>query len=79
MKILWANFRFWWTNKLMIYYVGNGNFSKVEELLPIRKKLVEFLRVEIQNKRKINQEKDKNRKEWLQKPELSWKIVYMLF
>lgn len=79
MKIPWANFRFWWTNELMIHYLSKGNFSKVEKLLLIRKKLAETLRLDIQNKIKIKDIKERERKEWLKKPKLSWKIVSIIF
>jgi Holliday junction resolvasome RuvABC DNA-binding subunit len=76
-EILWANFRFWWTNELMIHYLGKGDFSKVEKLLPIRKKLAEKLRINLQKKKEDKIKRDKEKREWVRNPQLSWRMIYL--
>jgi len=77
-EIIWDNLNFWWTNKLMIYYLDKSNFSKIEKLLPIRKKLAENIRSDIQKKRIIKEKKKSRTKKCLREPVFSWKIIFFI-
>jgi Holliday junction resolvasome RuvABC DNA-binding subunit len=79
MKILWTNFRFWWTYHELCQSLNKKNFSRVEELIIIRKKMAEVLRNNIKDKNKNKEDKNKWKFEWINSTEISWKIVFLIF